>query len=227
MRNFEPDEDLACSAIPDPAHRALAARHRRLILIAAAGASTTPRRSSASASRNRRRWAATSMSRCRAIMIRRRHRHRLASRGHVAPLIAPPALPSTACSSGHFRHDFLPLGAARFMRDFIAAARFRLAHRLGDTTPCRRRSTGRAVRGVMMLLSGLAIWKPVHLAPLTALFGGFQGARLVHFIFMAALVLSRRACDTGDPGAEDPGRDGAGPRPRAGKSAMSLRPPGA
>ena len=41
----------------------------------------------------------------------------------------------------------------------------------------------------MMLLSGLAIWKPVQLAPLTALFGGFQGARLVHFIFMTALAL--------------------------------------
>jgi thiosulfate reductase cytochrome b subunit len=41
----------------------------------------------------------------------------------------------------------------------------------------------------MMLLSGLAIWKPVQFAPLTYLFGGFQGARLVHFLFMSAIAL--------------------------------------
>ncbi len=41
----------------------------------------------------------------------------------------------------------------------------------------------------IMLVSGLAIWKPVQLAPIDALFGGFQGARLVHFLVMAAIVL--------------------------------------
>ncbi|HEY8290446.1 MAG TPA: cytochrome b/b6 domain-containing protein, partial [Acetobacteraceae bacterium] len=40
----------------------------------------------------------------------------------------------------------------------------------------------------MMLLSGVAIWKPVQTYPLELLFGGFQGARLVHFLFMAAIV---------------------------------------
>jgi thiosulfate reductase cytochrome b subunit len=37
-------------------------------------------------------------------------------------------------------------------------------------------------------VSGLAIWKPVQLSWLTALFGGFQGARIVHFLFMAAIA---------------------------------------
>jgi thiosulfate reductase cytochrome b subunit len=41
----------------------------------------------------------------------------------------------------------------------------------------------------MMLLSGIAIWKPVQTYPLEMLFGGFQGARIVHFLFMAAIVL--------------------------------------
>jgi thiosulfate reductase cytochrome b subunit len=40
----------------------------------------------------------------------------------------------------------------------------------------------------MMLVSGLAIWKPVQFAWITALLGGFQGARIVHFLFMAAIV---------------------------------------
>jgi thiosulfate reductase cytochrome b subunit len=40
----------------------------------------------------------------------------------------------------------------------------------------------------MMLVSGLAIWKPVQLAPLTALLGGFQTARLIHFLFMVIIA---------------------------------------
>jgi len=41
----------------------------------------------------------------------------------------------------------------------------------------------------MMLLSGIAIWKPVQTYPLETLFGGFQGARIVHFVFMTAIAL--------------------------------------
>lgn len=38
------------------------------------------------------------------------------------------------------------------------------------------------------VVSGLAIWKPVQLAPLTALLGGFVWARYWHFLSMLALV---------------------------------------
>jgi thiosulfate reductase cytochrome b subunit len=38
------------------------------------------------------------------------------------------------------------------------------------------------------VLSGLAIWKPVQLQYLTALFGGYDAARYVHFFCMAAIV---------------------------------------
>ena len=40
----------------------------------------------------------------------------------------------------------------------------------------------------MIVLSGLAIWKPVQLQELTALFGGYEAARYVHFFAMAAIV---------------------------------------
>jgi thiosulfate reductase cytochrome b subunit len=40
----------------------------------------------------------------------------------------------------------------------------------------------------MMLISGLAIWKPVQFGWITFLLGGFQGARIVHFLFMAAIA---------------------------------------
>jgi Ni/Fe-hydrogenase b-type cytochrome subunit len=37
--------------------------------------------------------------------------------------------------------------------------------------------------------TGIAIWKPVQLAPLTSLFGGYVWARYWHFVIMVALVV--------------------------------------
>ncbi len=92
--------------------------------------------------------------------------------------------------TGHFRRDFLPVGPRLFWRDFVAAATFRLQHRLGEYNAVQRVFYWGALGSVaMMLLSGIAIWKPVQTYPLEVLFGGFQGARIVHFLFMAAIVL--------------------------------------
>jgi thiosulfate reductase cytochrome b subunit len=43
--------------------------------------------------------------------------------------------------------------------------------------------------GAVTVLSGLAIWKPVQLAPLTAVFGGYAFARYWHFVSMITIVL--------------------------------------
>jgi thiosulfate reductase cytochrome b subunit len=43
--------------------------------------------------------------------------------------------------------------------------------------------------GVIMVLSGLAIWKPGQFQELTWLFGGFDVARVIHFLGMAGIVL--------------------------------------
>jgi thiosulfate reductase cytochrome b subunit len=40
----------------------------------------------------------------------------------------------------------------------------------------------------LLVLSGLAIWKPVQLQELTWLMGGYESARRVHFIAMVLLV---------------------------------------
>jgi len=42
--------------------------------------------------------------------------------------------------------------------------------------------------GVSQVVTGLAIWKPVQFSPLVALLGGFQSARLVHFLGMSVIV---------------------------------------
>ena len=42
--------------------------------------------------------------------------------------------------------------------------------------------------GIAQVASGLAIWKPVQFQELTALLGGFQSARVIHFLGMAVIV---------------------------------------
>jgi thiosulfate reductase cytochrome b subunit len=47
---------------------------------------------------------------------------------------------------------------------------------------------GIIVVGIVIVLSGLSIWKPVQLYWLSVLFGGYDTARYVHFFCMAAIV---------------------------------------
>jgi thiosulfate reductase cytochrome b subunit len=47
---------------------------------------------------------------------------------------------------------------------------------------------GIILTGVVIVASGLSIWKPVQFQELTALFGGYGAARYVHFFAMAAIV---------------------------------------
>lgn len=91
--------------------------------------------------------------------------------------------------SGHFRRHYLPVGPKSFVHDLIAAATFKLPHTLGVYNAVQRAFYLGIILAVsMMIVSGLAIWKPVQFAWITALFGGFQGARVVHFLFMSAIV---------------------------------------
>jgi thiosulfate reductase cytochrome b subunit len=90
--------------------------------------------------------------------------------------------------SGHFWKHLLPLTPKLFLRDFIAAATFKLPHALGEYNAVQRAAYWAVLFFIlMMILSGLAIWKPVQLSWLTALFGGYPTARVIHFLFMAAI----------------------------------------
>ena len=42
--------------------------------------------------------------------------------------------------------------------------------------------------GVSQVVTGLAIWKPIQFSGLVGLLGGFQSARLIHFLGMAVIV---------------------------------------
>jgi thiosulfate reductase cytochrome b subunit len=90
--------------------------------------------------------------------------------------------------SGHFRRRWLPLKPADVGQDLGQAMRFRLPHKAGSYNAVQKLMYwGVLCLGVLMVLSGLAIWKPVQLAPLTDLLGGFAIARYVHFTAMAAI----------------------------------------
>ena len=91
--------------------------------------------------------------------------------------------------SGHFRRDFLPLTPAGVWRDFRAALAFRLRHQHGDYNAVQKLLyCGVLVVAVLTVLTGFSIWKPVQLAPLTAIFGGYDVARRVHFALMSLIV---------------------------------------
>lgn len=92
--------------------------------------------------------------------------------------------------SGHFRRKLLPIAPRAVARDILDALRGRLSHQDLSVYNAAQRAAYLAVIAcaVVLVLSGLAIWKPVQLRELTALFGGYEGARLVHFIAMAALA---------------------------------------
>lgn len=48
--------------------------------------------------------------------------------------------------------------------------------------------TSAIILGVLEVLSGFALWKPVQLRWLAALFGGYDGARVVHFLALIGLL---------------------------------------
>ncbi len=92
-------------------------------------------------------------------------------------------------ASGHFRRGFLPITPRAVLGDLRAALAGHLAHRLGERNAVQKLLyIGVTVLILVMLLSGLAIWKPVQLYPLTWLFGGYPVARVIHFFGMAAIV---------------------------------------
>ena len=93
-------------------------------------------------------------------------------------------------ATGRFRNKLLPITPAGVITDTKAALTGKLSH--DDLTRYnyvqKLLYAGIIVIGVLIVLSGLSIWKPVQLQWLAALFGGYEVARYVHFFCMAAIV---------------------------------------
>jgi thiosulfate reductase cytochrome b subunit len=92
--------------------------------------------------------------------------------------------------SGRFRRKLLPVHSREVLRDLRAAMTGQLAHDdLAVYNAVQRvMYLGVLLAGLGVISSGLAIWKPVQLQGLTALFGGYEAARIVHFFAMVAIA---------------------------------------
>jgi thiosulfate reductase cytochrome b subunit len=93
-------------------------------------------------------------------------------------------------ATGRFRNKLLPLTPSGVVADIKAALTFKLAH--DDLTHYNHVQkllyAGIILVGIVVVLSGLSIWKPVQLHWLVTLFGDYPTARYVHFFCMAAIV---------------------------------------
>jgi thiosulfate reductase cytochrome b subunit len=93
-------------------------------------------------------------------------------------------------ATGRFRRMLLPIRVAEVVAEIRAALALKLGH--GDlmryNAVQRLLYVGIILVGVLQVLSGLVVWKPVQFSELAILFYDFQTARLVHFLGMAAIV---------------------------------------
>jgi thiosulfate reductase cytochrome b subunit len=91
-------------------------------------------------------------------------------------------------ASGHFRRKLLPVTPRAVLRDIWAALRLHLPHEVGVYNAVQRLLyLGVIALGLLAVMSGLAVWKPVQLWFLSDLFGGFFDSRVVHFVAMAGI----------------------------------------
>ncbi len=92
--------------------------------------------------------------------------------------------------SGRFRRKLLPIRPREVIANIRDALRLQLSH--DDLTRYnavqKTLYVGIILVIIVQVISGLAIWKPVQFGELVDLFYDFQGARLAHFIGMAAIV---------------------------------------
>ena len=92
--------------------------------------------------------------------------------------------------TGRLRERLLPIR----LRDLVQTVRdtlhFHVAHEDLTTYNAVQKLLYFVViaAGVSQVLTGLALWKPVQFSGLVSLLGGFQAARVIHFIGMAVIV---------------------------------------
>ncbi|MBO0990388.1 cytochrome b/b6 domain-containing protein [Delftia sp. SD083] len=93
-------------------------------------------------------------------------------------------------ASGRWLRKFFPVSVRGVRQDLVAALKGRLSH----ADPARYNHVQKlaylfvVLDLVVIVLSGLVLWKSVQFPLLRELLGGYESARRVHFFGMAALV---------------------------------------
>jgi thiosulfate reductase cytochrome b subunit len=93
--------------------------------------------------------------------------------------------------SGHFRRKFLPIWPGAVLRDVLAAFRGRLAHEDLSVYNAAQRGAYLALVFllIVLVLTGLVLWKPVQFNWYGQFIGDYEGARLLHFFAMTGVFL--------------------------------------
>jgi thiosulfate reductase cytochrome b subunit len=92
--------------------------------------------------------------------------------------------------TGRFRKKLFPIRPREVLGDFFAALRGKLSHDDLSVYNAVQKLlyVGVLLAGIVIVLSGLSIWKPVQFWWLTDFFGGYNTARYVHFAAMTSIV---------------------------------------
>jgi thiosulfate reductase cytochrome b subunit len=92
--------------------------------------------------------------------------------------------------TGRFWQKFFPIRLAEVVQTVRETLRFKIAHE--DITHYNAVQKLLYIvvilAGIAQVVSGLAIWKPIQFSGLLSLLGGFQSARLLHFLGMTVIV---------------------------------------
>jgi thiosulfate reductase cytochrome b subunit len=93
-------------------------------------------------------------------------------------------------ATGRLARKFFPLSAKALLDDLLAAVKGKLAHADPQHYNMVQRVTYLFVMfdSVLLVVSGLVLWKSVQFPLLRELLGGYEAARRVHFSGMAALA---------------------------------------
>ena len=107
-------------------------------------------------------------------------------------LLAANGLAYLLCNTGSGRlfSKFFPLSPRTIIADLLDALRGRLSHAdLRNYNAVQRAAyLFVMVDAVLLVLSGLVLWKSVQFPLLRELLGGYESARRVHFVAMSAMV---------------------------------------
>ena len=91
--------------------------------------------------------------------------------------------------SGHFRRKYLPITPREVFSNIGDFLRGRLGHDIGMRNAVQKLLYAFALADMLvMIASGLVLWKPVQFHELGLLMGQYEGARYVHFFGMAGMV---------------------------------------
>jgi thiosulfate reductase cytochrome b subunit len=93
-------------------------------------------------------------------------------------------------ASGRFRERLLPIRPAEVVQTVVETLHFKIAHEDLTVYNAVQKLLYIIVilAGVSQVVTGVAIWKPIQFSGLISLLGGFQSARVLHFIGMVVIV---------------------------------------